>query len=199
MFTLVSASVFSAFLLYTLINQFNPDFLTSFTENEEISLSQLQFVIGSVCLSPSLVEKLDSNYSNSTNIGEGEYTKQSIYSILYSLYDQIGTLTSPEGIDYQFTFNTWGIGPTIFPEDDPQQFGKEAYRRLTDFDKVKEYMQLNQVDIERFTFLEVGSGTGAGANLTSHIWPNSHYMALDMQKKPLRHVIKFMLTILLTV
>jgi hypothetical protein len=127
-----------------------------------------------------------------------DYNKASIYSILYGLYANAGQVTcgtpcygktadgkpcgqAPcEGVDYQFTFNTWGIAPSPYPPEDPQRHGKAAYAGLVNFPEVKEYMKKNG---DAPKIVEIGCGTGAGANLiTREIIPNAHYVAIDMQK-----------------
>jgi (2R)-sulfolactate sulfo-lyase subunit beta len=39
---------------------------------------------------------------------EADYTKQSVYALLYSMYRSVGTVSSEHGVPYEFTFNTWG-------------------------------------------------------------------------------------------
>lgn len=153
------------------------DPLNDFSENSQVSYSQLQAIHLGLCLNFPLVDKLAALNNETSNIAEDDYAKQSIYSLLYSLYRLVGETKSDKGIPYEFTFNTWGIDGTFFPEDDPQRFGKEAYRRLTAFPEVEELIKTS----EHVNILEVGCGTGAGANLTSYLIPNSHYIALDMQ------------------
>jgi len=153
------------------------DPLNGFSENSQVSYYQLQAIHLGLCLNFPLVDQLAAINNETSNIEEDAYAKQSIYSLLYSIYRLVGETKSDTGIPYEFTFNTWGIDGTFFPEDDPQRYGKEAYRRLTAFPEVKELIKTN----EHVNILEVGCGTGAGANLTSYLNPNSHYIALDMQ------------------
>ena len=127
-----------------------------------------------------------------------DYNKASIYSILYGLYQHAGIVKcgSPcygktadgkpcgqapcEGVDYQFTFNTWGSAPSPYPPEDPQRHGKTAYAGLVNFPEVKAYMEKNG---DAPKIVEIGCGTGAGANLiTREIIPKAHYVAIDMQK-----------------
>ena len=121
-----------------------------------------------------------------------DYNKASIYSILYGLYQHAGTVKcgtpcygktadgkpcgqAPcEGVDYQFTFNTWGIAPSPYPPEDPQRHGKAAYAGLVNFPEVKAYMEKNG---DAPKIVEIGCGTGAGANLiTREIIPKAHYV-----------------------
>jgi len=85
-----------------------------------------------------------------------------------------------------------------FPERDPERFGKHAYASLATQKAALEYMRQNNVGLGDGTYfdrntgkegpapveiVEIGCGTGAGANLiTRHIVKNSNYLALDMQK-----------------
>ena len=119
-----------------------------------------------------------------------DYNKASIYSILYGLYANAGEVicggSACGGVPYQFTFNTWGIaGPTLlegapkYGPEDPQRHGKAAYTGLVSFPEVKDYMAANG---DNPTIVEIGCGTGAGANLiTRELIPNAHYIAIDMQ------------------
>lgn len=50
-------------------------------------------------------------------------------------------MTSNHGVPYQFTFNTWGIAPSPYPEEDPQRHGKAAYRGLVELPPAVEYMK----------------------------------------------------------
>ena len=84
-------------------------------------------------------------------------------------------------MNYQFTFNTWGIAnPKGYPPTDPQRHGKNAYAGLVNFPEAKAYMK-EHGDAPKI--VEIGCGTGAGANLIPReIIPNAHYVAIDMQK-----------------
>jgi len=136
------------------------------------------------------------DFKDDGKIAEDEYQKASIYSVLYSLYANHPELNyAPTGEKYMFTFNTWGIyredgnddgqGNQWYDETFPQRMGMTAYRGLVEFDAVKEYLKHTPEP----TFLEVGCGTGAGANLISGVITkdDSHpmnkctYNALDMQ------------------
>merc|ERR1712113_1094903 len=111
---------------------------------------------------------------------EEDYTKDSIYAIFYSLYQSIGKAPSPLGVDYQFTFNTWGISNVdwMLGEAEPQRHGKAAYQGLIEFKEVRHYLEINPSPL----IVEIGCGTGAGANHISQLIPGSSYVALDMQQ-----------------
>merc|ERR1712187_484904 len=111
-------------------------------------------------------------------MGDEDYEKSSIYSLLYALYASTGVVTSDKGVPYQFTFNTWGFSPSPFPDDDPQRHGKAAYAGLFDATQVQAYLK----SVETPRIVEIDSGTGAGANLiTREIVKNAKYLAIDMQ------------------
>lgn len=153
------------------------DPLNDFNESTQFSSTQLQGMTLGFCANFPLVNKLAAINNATSNTNEADYAKQSIYSLLYSIYRLVGETESDAGIPYEFTFNTWGIDGNFFPKNDPQRMGKEAYRRLTAFPEVENFIKSS----EHVNILEVGCGTGAGANLTSYLHPNSHYVALDMQ------------------
>lgn len=166
--------------------------LSGFTGQATLGPFQLQAVATAFCLSPlpgMLETKKDFqadevgdtyDFNEGGDINEEDYTKDSIYAIFYSLYQAAGKAKSPGGKDYQFTFNTWGIAPSPYPPEDPQRHGKAAYAGLVNFPEVKEYMKKNG---DAPKIVEIGCGTGAGANLiTREIIPNAHYVAIDMQK-----------------
>ena len=93
---------------------------------------------------------------------EDEYTKQSIYSLLYGLYRAVGKVKHTTGEMYQFTFNTWGIAhpggkANPFGPEDPQRHGKASYYGLATFDAVNEYIAAHP----KAHWLEIGCGTGA--------------------------------------
>jgi SAM-dependent methyltransferase len=93
-------------------------------------------------------------------------------------------VTSDRGVPYEFTFNTWGIAPSPYPEDDPQRHGKAAYAGLVHLDAAKAYVQKHG---EELTIVEIGCGTGAGANLiTRELLTKSRYIAIDMQAAAIR-------------
>lgn len=143
------------------------------------------------------------------NIEDDDYEQSSIYAILYGIYKSEPHLVSPHGIRYQFTFNTWGFGPGTWPETEPERMGKWAYSSLVVQPAALEYMKENNVGLGSWSsdkfgsynmkdsskpklgngsvppvnVLEIGCGTGAGANLiTRETIPNAQYTALDMQQ-----------------
>ena len=166
-----------AYLLHSSSN-----ILSGFKGDTVLTPTQLQVVVSGFCLSPipnMLLEQgrmrddpgdsLKREFNNSGDINEDDYTKDSIYSLLYSLYQAYPTAPHPGGSGtYQFTFNTWGIAdtgsppvPWIRPETEPQRHGMAAYQGLTEFQEVKDLIKR----VEKPKFLEIGCGTGAGANL----------------------------------
>ena len=162
----------------------------------------LQVVVSGFCLSPLpnmlLVkdrmrddpgDSLKRDFAETGDINEDDYTKDSIYSLLYSLYQAYPTAPSPHGGEYQFTFNTWGIAntgdppvPWLRPETEPQRHGMAAYQGLTEFKEVQDLLKR----VEKPKFLEIGCGTGAGANLITQLLPTVDYTAVDMQKAAIK-------------
>jgi len=177
-----------------------------------VSAWNMQLAVGAFCMS-GVGEKLgktkqattsrhyekseDKAFVDDGKVSEDEYQKASIYSVLYSLYAHHPNLNyHVTNETYQFTFNTWGLyredgnddgqGNQWYDEKVPERVGMTAYRGLVEFDEVKKY--LSEVNAEP-TFLEVGCGTGAGANLISgvltkdptHPMKKCTYNALDMQ------------------
>ena len=124
------------------------------------------------------------DFAETGDVSEDDYSKDSIYAVLYSLYRQFPNAPSPGGRTYQFTFNTWGISdvagsvPWLRPESEPQRHGIAAYQGLVEFPAVKEYIKAHPNP----KFLEIGCGTGAGANLITQLLPTATYTAVDMQK-----------------
>merc|ERR1719506_1516871 len=113
-------------------------------------------------------------------MNEEDYTKDSIYAFFYALYRALGKAPSPAGIDYQFTFNTWGFSDVPWiakAELEPQRHGQAAYQGLTEFDAVRAALK----GIKNPKFVEIGSGTGAGADFVTKLIPGSTYVAMDMQ------------------
>jgi SAM-dependent methyltransferase len=163
---------------------------------------QLQFTITGFCLSPlpnMLLEpermraddgdSLKREFNQTGDINEDDYTKASIYALLYSLYQAYNVAPSPHGGNYQFTFNTWGIAntgeppvPWLRPETEPQRHGMAAYQGLTEFSAVKDIVKR----VENPKFLEIGCGTGAGANLITQLLPTVDYTAVDMQRAAIK-------------
>jgi SAM-dependent methyltransferase len=161
------------------------DILTGLDRKADYSRTQLQFILGAWVLS-SLVDREHKISTTDGDVLESDYDKQSIYSLLYSLYRSVGDVPSETGERYELTFNTWGYawpaawGPCPTKPTDPERYGKNAYTGLYQFAAVQEY--LRQRD-GRVHVVEMGCGTGAGANLAcSEVLPNCTYEAVDMQR-----------------
>lgn len=166
--------------------------LSGFTGQETLSPWQLQAVATAFCLSPlpGMLQTKDDfqadevgdvyDFNEGGDVNEEDYTKDSIYAIFYSLYQAAGKSPSPSGVDYQFTFNTWGFSDVdwILPESEPQRHGKAAYQGLIEFPDVKQYLKANPNP----QFVEIGCGTGAGANHLTSLVPGANYAAFDMQQ-----------------
>lgn len=59
--------------------------------------------------------------------------------------------------------------------DDPQRYGKLSYAAAIDHKRVEEYIKQNG---DKLKIIEIGSGTGAGANLlTKEYLKNAKYLA----------------------
>jgi SAM-dependent methyltransferase len=166
-----------------------PDILNGVSSKTMLSAAQLQLAVGGFCLSPIPNQLLNDkgrgkdehgyDFKQEGDIQDEDYDKGSIYSVLYALYSYGGQVKSEKGVPYQFTFNTWGISPTRYPDTEPQRHGKEAYAGLVSFPEVKEY--LKEVT-DKPTIVEIGCGTGAGANeITRNILKKAKYLAIDMQ------------------
>lgn len=219
-------------LAYYAIKQFGVtgDVLNGFSSEMTLSGWQLQAVTLGLCLNPWMVSSIktgvekanaksgykDGSYEYSFEehggVDEDDYDKSSIYSILYSLYSELGeTLTTLDGKKerYEFTFNTWGVAeegevypnleaeksksfkedivptlvPDIIPSEDPQKHGKASYSWFIKSPMVREAMARAEKEGRPLKIVEIGCGTGAGANwLSTKVFPNSHYTAIDMQK-----------------
>ncbi len=123
---------------------------------------------------------------DSGDVDEDDYTKQSIYSLLYAMYRSIGNVESDRGEPYEFTFNTWGYrwpeawGPAPTSPTDPQRFGKNAYSGLFQFAPVQALLAERGGKVH---VVELGCGTGAGAHhLCTNVLPDCTYQAVDMQR-----------------
>ncbi|MBI4699775.1 MAG: class I SAM-dependent methyltransferase [Deltaproteobacteria bacterium] len=161
------------------------DILTALSPNTEYSTAKLQLVLGAWVLSTAF-ERKPKISTDSGHVAEADYHKQSIYSLLYSLYRSMGVVTSDRGEPYELTFNTWGYAwPAQWGEPpttaaDPQRFGKNAYTGLFAFAPVKEYVRGRA---GRVHVVEMGCGTGAGAHhVCQHVLPECTYEAVDMQR-----------------
>jgi SAM-dependent methyltransferase len=161
------------------------DVLTNLSEETRYSMPQLQGVV-SAWVMAQYFEKRAKVSVDDGHVEEADYRKQSVYALLYSLYRSIGEVKSELGKSYEFTFNTWGYkwptawGPAPTPSDDPQRFGKNAYTGLHHFSQIKELAASRNGHVH---VVELGCGTGAGADLTCEkIYPNGTYEAVDMQE-----------------
>jgi ubiquinone/menaquinone biosynthesis C-methylase UbiE len=161
------------------------DVFTALDPGTEYSKTQLQLIVGAWVLATPFEKKTKVSISNG-DVAEEDYDKRSIYSLLYSLYRAIGTVTRENGEPYEFTFNTWayawpeawGAKPTS--ENDPERFGKNAYTGLFHFQAVKDYLKARDGKVH---VVEMGCGTGAGAHhVSKSVLPNCTYEAVDMQQ-----------------
>lgn len=160
------------------------DILTSLDNKSSYSSSKLQMIIGAWVMSDAFRRRKVS--LDNGDVSEDDYTKQSIYSLLYAMYRSIGEVKSEHGHPYEFTFNTWGYawpagwGPPPTSSTDPQRFGKNAYTGLFAFDAVREVVARRD---GRVNVVELGCGTGAGAHhVCKEVLPDATYQAVDMQK-----------------
>ncbi|WP_157070196.1 class I SAM-dependent methyltransferase [Sandaracinus amylolyticus] len=160
------------------------DVLTNLSEATEYSMPRLQAIIAAWVMSAPM-EPRGKVARGDGHVDESEYRKQSIYSLLYSLYRSLGSVENEHGERYQFTFNTWGYawpeawGPPPAHQHDPQRFGRNAYSGLFHFDAVQ---QLARERGGRLHVVELGCGTGAGADhVCTSVLPKCTYEAIDMQ------------------
>jgi len=160
------------------------DVLKSLDPGSNLSTNKLQFILGAWVLS-SLVEPKQKVSAVNGHVDEDDYTKQSIYSLFYSLYRSMGTVRSDRGAEYELTFNTWGYewpkewGENPNEQNDPQIFGQNAYTGLYQFDALKRYIAERDGKVH---IVELGCGTGAGAHhICKHILKNCTYECVDMQ------------------
>lgn len=186
------AILFGVFVTVVVLPKF--DVLNGLSNEVAMQPWTVQAVVTGFCLAAgNIVDKLllEKEFQETGMIDEDEYEKASIYSMLYGLYNAVGEVKHTNGELYEFTFNTWGIhNPDDKPygPDEPQRHGKAAYHKLAaDFPRIQNIMKTAQND--SVTFLEVGCGTGAGANLiSSEVWEQQIkvYNALDMQAGAIR-------------
>ena len=123
------------------------DIFTYLSETTNYTMPQLQGIIAA-WVATGAFEGRSKVQTDNGHVNEEDYTKQSVYSLLYSLYRQVGTVKDEHGTPYEFTFNTWGYawpkawGPAPFPESEPQRFGKNAYTGLYHFDAIQKVRQI---------------------------------------------------------
>jgi SAM-dependent methyltransferase len=160
------------------------DIFTTLSADSDYSAMQLQVILGAWVLAAPLERK--SKVQSTGHVEEDDYDKQSIYSLLYSLYRSVGMVSDGNGARYEFTFNTWGYawpkawGPSPIAASDPQRFGRNAYTGLYHFDAVRELVRSRA---GRVHVLEMGCGTGAGAHhVCKNVLPDCTYQAVDMQR-----------------
>ena len=111
------------YLVYDYVS--NLDVLQSFNEDMTLGHTMIQAALIGFCFNTEALDKLlakedaesfdmhqadmeETNFKDDGNINEDDYTKQSIYSILYSIYADLNQLRH-RGELYQFRFNTWGV------------------------------------------------------------------------------------------
>lgn len=160
------------------------DILTNLSEQSTYSMARLQAIAAAWVLSTPF-ERRSKVSERDGHVAEEDYTKQSVYALLYSLYRGVGTVLDEHGVPYEFTFNTWGYawprawGPAPIPNDDPQRFGRNAYTGLFDFAPIRELADSRE---GRVHVVEMGCGTGAGADhVCERVLPRCTYEAVDMQ------------------
>ncbi|MBX3273854.1 MAG: class I SAM-dependent methyltransferase [Sandaracinaceae bacterium] len=161
------------------------DLLKSLSEERAYSMPELQAIV-TAWVASGAFENGSSVSATDGHVDEADYTKQSVYSLLYSMFRSVGEVKSELGIPFQFTFNTWGYawperwGPGPIAADEPQRFGKNAYTGLMHFDAIQ---KLAAERDGRIHLVEMGCGTGAGANhICTHVFPKCTYEAVDMQQ-----------------
>ena len=72
------------------------DILTALSPKSDYTTSELQWILGAWVLSD-VLERRRKVQSNNGHVSEEDYTKQSIYSLLYSLYRSMGDVASDVG------------------------------------------------------------------------------------------------------
>ncbi|MFO7563608.1 MAG: class I SAM-dependent methyltransferase [Enhygromyxa sp.] len=165
------------------------DVLTALSEKSNYSDLSLQFIIGAWVVSAALEGKANDAPKIALEDGdleEADYTKQSIYSLLYALYRNVGVIQTPGDQPWELTFNTWGYtwpeaygSPDPYPID-PQRFGRNAYTGLFQAPEMQAYLAAHE---GRVHIVEMGCGTGAGAHhICKTVLPKCTYHAIDMQQ-----------------
>jgi SAM-dependent methyltransferase len=161
------------------------DIFTNLDEQTTYSLPKLQAILSAWVLTTPFESNGGKVSTSNGHVAEEDYKKQSIYSLLYSVYRSVGTVKSDLGEPYEFTFNTWGYdwpaawGPAPTRATDPQRFGKYAYAGLFHFEALKKLVAARD---GRVHIVEMGCGTGGGADhICETILPKCTYEAVDMQ------------------
>ncbi|MCC6622962.1 MAG: methyltransferase domain-containing protein [Deltaproteobacteria bacterium] len=160
------------------------DILTKLNPGASYSATRLQLILAAWVLSDGFRRQRVALHNG--DVAEDDYTKQSIYSLLYAMYRAIGQVKSETGEEYEFTFNTWGYtwpegwGPSPVAADDPQRFGRNAYTGLFASPTIQDYVRARD---GRVHVVELGCGTGAGAHhICKSVLPKCTYEAVDMQR-----------------
>jgi hypothetical protein len=173
------------------------DLLTSLSEKSEYSNLSLQFIVTAWVMSDAVEGRIQAKKKAKAkskankisvkdgDIVEGDYSKQSVYSLLYALYRNVGIVETPGDLPWELTFNTWGyVWPDVYDSPppyptDPQRFGRNAYTGLFQAPELKDYIAAHD---GRVHIVEMGCGTGAGAHhICKHVLPKCTYHAVDMQ------------------
>ena len=165
------------------------DVFTKLSHTTDYSMRDLQFIVAAWVMTKPLEWRPKVSLATG-HVAEADYKKQSIYSLLYSLYRSVGTVRCDKGSEYELTFNTWGYAwpeawgtPPTGP-DDPQRFGKNAYTGLYQFDAIKNLVSQRN---GRVHVVEMGCGTGGGADhVCEKVLPECTYEAVDMQEAAIR-------------
>jgi len=183
------------------------DVLSGFSENNSLGTPSMQLAVSAFCITGAYKTLVDEakhgddhfdptktgdkrDFQKTGELREDEYTKNSIYSLLYAAYRTAGIVKDTNDRPYRFTFNTWGISnpqDKPFGPEYPQRHGMAAYHSLASMKAVKALVSKKP----NAQFLEIGCGTGAGADLISRmVHPTIQYTALDMQKAAIETCIK---------
>ncbi len=160
------------------------DILTALDNNSDYSLTKLQTFV-TAWVATSVFQRESKIAASDGDVSEDDYTKQSIYSLLYALYRSMGEMEDANGQKYEMTFNTWGYawpeawGPAPVKDTDPQIYGRNAYTGLFAFPQVREYIAARGGKVN---IVEMGCGTGAGAHhVCKNVLKDCTYEAVDMQ------------------
>jgi len=160
------------------------DILTKLDPGASYSATRLQLILAAWVISDGLRRRRVALHNG--DVSEDDYTKQSIYSLLYAMYRTVGDVKSETGAPYEFTFNTWGYtwpegwGQSPVAPTDPQRFGRNAYTGLFAFEAVRELVRERAGALH---VVELGCGTGAGAHhVCTSVLPRCTYEAVDMQR-----------------
>jgi len=159
------------------------------SSKSDYSKTKLQFIVSAWVMS-ALFDRKSPISADDGDVEEEDYDKQSIYSLLYSIYRSIGVVRSQIGEPYEFTFNTWGYawpdewGESPTSVSEPERFGRNAYSGLLHFEPVKKAIRERDGSVH---IVEMGCGTGAGAHhICQQILPKCTYQAVDMQQAAIR-------------